>query len=442
MKYLYRSLEARKRPEDIADHMMQLIGNGLSRAQKSLLNTAAKGALRHQWSGYSSMSDRFHGHPGMEPQVSTAQILFETAYELKKNHYHNEEKLEEFIRHLCLEIGKNFGESDYKHDRLNRELRSEAGLELSKRQYNKLFRHLRYMEKKLKIVRREDEKLKFQLMSKSLLACDLSWMEFQKDPNSAYFIAYYTARCNLRSQFTIAGQERPFDKISEMLLQRAKDSGTANWWAIAHVMPTPEVLEHLSDEQKGELMGRVYGILQEIGAFLEDIWVVSKINRQTMVVKRGNDSTTWNNTAGAWNRARDAWVNLLYAMGMQDIMDHFCFGKVLRLMAADVVAWHHMTGGKLDPNTIVWQEIPLPWQVLNEEKICTREMIEKACQKASLNPERSGWTGPRPKKAVQFKPTPELVHGVTVSNPHLAHFLKKSGFFSGKKLKTPNTSLN
>ena len=47
------------------------------------------------------------------------------------------------------------------------------------------------------------------------------------------FVAYYTARCNLRSEFTVSGQQRPFDEIAEVLLARCKRSETANWWAVA-----------------------------------------------------------------------------------------------------------------------------------------------------------------------------------------------------------------
>jgi hypothetical protein len=39
---------------------------------------------------------------------------------------------------------------------------------------------------------------------------------------------------------------------------------------------------------------------------------------------------------------------------------------------------------------------------------------------------------PSGRQAVPFQPTPELVHGVTVSHPELASVLRKSGWFSGK----------
>jgi hypothetical protein len=65
-------------------------------------------------------------------------------------------------------------------------------------------------------------------------------------------------------------------------------------------------------------------------------------------------------------------------------------------------------------------------------------MVEEACRKYGVDPVRSGWTHPRPRTTVvPFKPTPELVHGVSVANPHLAKLLRDTGFFSGKRLNGP-----
>jgi hypothetical protein len=165
---------------------------------------------------------------------------------------------------------------------------------------------------------------------------------------------------------------------------------------VAHVHPAGEVLAHLSDEQKGALLGRWFGLLSDIAGLLQETWDRSKINRATMIVRRGNDSSTWNNTAGAWNKARDHWFALVYALNMDDLLDSLCPGKVLRLMAADVVAWHHSAGNTLDPNTAVWNELPLPWEVLSGQAVCTRAMVEAACRRHGLDPEKSGWTAPRP----------------------------------------------
>ncbi|MEM9218978.1 MAG: hypothetical protein AAGD25_32175 [Cyanobacteria bacterium P01_F01_bin.150] len=436
MEWLYLSVNQRRRPEDVADQIVECLKDDLNRSEKSCLQQAAKGSLRQSFFSYTSMLQDFATPIGLQRQVSKAMDLFTTAYPLETQACDHPDAVEQFIRHISQEIHKSFGSNDFKADRLNRQARAECGMEISKRRYNKLFRHLTRMEAKLNKLIGELKKLMFTKVGKSGLAYMLSQEDFSKDRDSACFIAYYVARSNLRSEFTIYGQQRPYDKIADMLFQRCRNNGSANWWAIAHVYPQQEVLAQLSDRQKGELLGQWYEILEEIAQLLKSVWDGSNINRSTMIVRRGNDSSTWNNTASAWNTARSNWIALLYAMGAEKILQSICFGKVLRLMAADVVAWHHSTGGTLDPDTAVWNELPLPWEVLSGQQFCNLEMVESICRSHHVDPEKKGWTVPRPPgQPVAFTPTPELIHGVSVSNPALAKVLRGSGFFSGKTVK-------
>jgi hypothetical protein len=152
-----------------------------------------------------------------------------------------------------------------------------------------------------------------------------------------------------------------------------------------------------------------------------------------MIVQRGNDSSTWNITAGAWNKAREAWIGVVYALGLDELLESQCPGKVLRLMAADVAVWHRVSGGELDPDTAVWAALPLPWEVLSGEAECSRSRVEEVCARFGVNPVKKGWISPRPGRQVQeFRPTPELVHGVTVASPELGRVLRSAGWFSGK----------
>lgn len=89
------------------------------------------------------------------------------------------------------------------------------------------------------------------------------------------------------------------------------------------------------------------------GNFLEQLWKENSFHRRTMIVKRGDDSSSWNHAANAWNKARDNWINLLYATGMESALDQICFGKAMRLMAGDIAYWHETAGNSLDPNTQV-----------------------------------------------------------------------------------------
>jgi hypothetical protein len=60
-------------------------------------------------------------------------------------------------------------------------------------------------------------------------------------------------------------------------------------------------------------------------------------------------------------------------------------------------------------------------------------MVEAICQKHGVDPIKKGWTAAAQKRVAEFSPTPELVHGVTVSSPHLAAAIRKAGWFSGKR---------
>ena len=445
IEQLFQTLKERKRPEDVAEMVIELTKDSLTINERILLEKVAKGSLARNVFGYTSMLQSFAEAKGAGKQITKAIEIFQLDNK-NKSDYNNQKDIEDFINFVSPIIHKTAGKNDFKVDRLNKSQRKESGLDLSKRNYNKKWRLLSRIENKLLKFIRESKKIEFQKIAKHGLAHSLDFSNFSSDINTACFIAYYNSRCNIRSVFTNQSQERPFDEISEMLLNRCKGEdrkkidfftktetlSNTNWWAIAHIYTSQDVLSNLTDEQKGLLLGKWTTILQEIAELLDEVWSVSNINRETMVVKRGNDSTTWNNTAGAWNKARDNWMNLIYSLGLDYILEEICFGKVLRLMAADVVAWHFSSGGKLDPNTEVWNKIPLPWEVFQNKAVCNKELVIKYCKKVGLDPEKSGWIAPRIHGIAEFKPTPELVHGVVVSNPYLATVLKRHRYFSGK----------
>ncbi len=133
------------------------------------------------------------------------------------------------------------------------------------------------MERKLATLERELRKREYTLISKSRLASKLTFEEFSADTGSACFIAYLTARANLRSVFTCGKQERAYDEIADMLLTRCKATPTTNWWAIAHVHPDRDVLTHLTDERKGVLLGTWFGILTGIAGLLREVWEKSRL---------------------------------------------------------------------------------------------------------------------------------------------------------------------
>lgn len=436
LESLYRSLNERQRSEDIAQLILEHRSD-ITDSERSALEKVTKKSLKSTVSSwFTSMPTTFKEPHGMRKQLNKAQELFNKSFSSNDSDFLNTNKIEAYLQELNKIIGKTVGQSDYKNDRLNSEERKKQNLDLGRRQYNKLFRHLGRLEAKLRTFMREQQKLRFTKISKSSLASEIDWEDFKKDVPTACFVAYYAARAYRRSVFTAYGQEKAYDEIADALYKATIKKGGVNWWVIAHVYPKPEVVNKLTDEQKGLLLGKWTNVIEEVAKLLEEVWNKSNINRETMVVRKGNDSSTWNQTAGAWNKARDSWVSLVYSLGMEEVLHKVCFGKVMRLIAADVVAWHRAEGGDIDPDTKVWNEVALPWQVFNGEAKCTINEVRNICKKYGVDPEKSGWITPRPRTHIeQYKPTPELVHGVIVESPFLAKILRDAGFFSGKENK-------
>lgn len=429
LRELHRSLHERWRPEDVAQQVLKLLD--FEDFEKSGLENAARAA---EWNPLSSMSTDFSRPCNMSRQLKTAQELFGGQINFAAD---DVKRIEAWIKCAEQSIGKTFGRNDFKADRLSKEDRKRTGIDGSRRQYNKRFRLAVRLERKTFTLAREQFKRSLTLASKSRLASKIGWTDFSSDPNTACFIAYYVARCNLRSMFTNSSQVRPYDEICEMLMQRCRrNQDQTNWRAIAHAMPAAEVLRRLDDQRKGMLLAEYFQLMHEAACFLEELWTSNRFC-DDMVVQRGNDSTTWNVAAGAWNKLRDGWFSLAYDLGLQDAVEQICPGKVLRLMAADVACWHRHSGGDVHPDTLIWNEIPRPWKVVSGDESCPKSLVDGVCAKYGLDPVKSGWSAPRPPGAIaQFTPTPELVHGVVVESPLLASIFRKAGVFSGKQAKS------
>lgn len=428
---LYHCVQTRPRPEDIAELVLDVLEDQLTENERGALRKAAKNSLKQNAWGFSSMAADFLRPVGAERQARKALELFTVPEPLSAVDCLHPEKVEGFLRTIATQIAYLVGHSNFKADRLDRSARKAAGMDIKKRQYNKRWRFLKRFEAKVGRMIRNQRKYDFTRYSKSALAVQLTQEDLSRDIPTACFVAYLSARMSMRSVFTNRAQERAFDEVADTLYRKAKASSTANWWAMVHVHPETEVLDHLTEEQKGQLLGKWFCILQDLANLLEEVWRTTKVNRENLIVRRGNDSSTWNQSAGAWNKAREHWIALLHSMGMSRLLDDICPGKVLRLMAADVVAWHGASDGDVHPDTKVWVELPPPWDVLKRRTVCTKAMVEAACKKHGVAP--AGWTGPKPPKVpVPFRPTPELVHGVAIGSPGLAMMLREAGWFSGK----------
>jgi hypothetical protein len=439
---LYESLDGRSRPEDIAELILAGSEEISTRAgrrwrltsrEQAVLSRAAKHSLRHSYYGWSSMSDDFARPPAATRQLDALSYLFGHRRANLVEAESDPAKLSQLVSSAGATIDWNGG-TNFKIDRLSRAERAEAGIEISKRQYNRQFRLLTRLSRKIGNLDVELRKRELLLVGRSGLVADIPRERFGADPIAARFIAYFVARRNLRRQFSLQGKENPYDEVAQVLFDRCLAEDDTDWWMIARVYPTPTVIAKLSDLERGELMGRWSALMRLAADILAAIWD-PKVDRKTMIVRRGMDSSTWNTIAQAYNTARAGWINTLSASGALRLLDVACPGKVMRLMAADLAYWHRASGGDVDPNTVVWAELPLPWDVLHGTTVVTRHQVATACWRNGLDPRKSGWIDSRAQGQVAvFKPTPELVHGVSIVDPVWAGLLRRAGVFSGKNL--------
>ena len=430
---LYESLDGRSRPEEIAETILDGWDRPTNR-EKIVLERASKHSLRHSYYGWSSMPDDFARPSGAGHQLDALSHLFGHRRENLVDAELDPDRLDQLLITAGATIEWNGG-MNFKTDRLNRADRAEAGLDISKRQYNRRFRLLTRLNRKANTLDTELRKRELLLVGRSGLVADITRERFGQDVFAARFVAYFVARRNLRRQFSLQGKENPYDEVADVLFKRCLEQDDTDWWLISRVHPTPQVVAKLSDLERGELMGRWSALMRGAAEILERVWDPN-VDRKTMIVRRGMDSSTWNTIASAYNTARAGWINTLSVSGALGLLDVACPGKVMRLMAADLAYWHRSTGSDVDPNTVVWAELPLPWDVLNGTVKCTRRQVAEACQRNGLDPRKSGWTDSRAQGQVAvFSPTPELVHGVSVVDPVWAGLLRRAGVFSGQHLK-------
>jgi hypothetical protein len=427
---LHAGLAGRPWPEAVAGAIRSLLAEDLSKKELRLLDRAAQAGF-----GYSYLANTFDP---VVPIARPAQVLAELIGAPAPVHGASSDgaAIPALLESARAYLGMTEGRTSFKHDRANRADRGARGLDISRRRYDKLFRLVARLEADL--LAGEEQAVLFRLnrFAKTAFAADLPYESFAASTASAAFVAWYAANLGRRSLFIAGPQARAFDEVAAMLFARCERAADTDWLAIAHVFPRADVLARLTLDERVELLGRVLAVLEETAARLEVIAVRDHLDLERMIVRKGNDSSTWNGLAGAWNRARDSWIALIYALDHEVFFDAFLPGKVLRLMAADVAAWHRLTGKTVHDDTSVWAALPKPWDVVAGRTSCGRADVEGACRRFGIDPEKTGWTAPRPRTAVDvWRATPETVHGVVVNHPELALFLRKVGVFSGKSLR-------
>jgi hypothetical protein len=424
IKTLYEAIQKRPRPEDVAQLILEI--GELSPADRKKVEPAARNSLKRATYAYTSMSQDFTRFCGADKVVARTAEIFTIPYPPSAVECLDVLVVEAFMNRVAKSIDVD-PSRDIRGQRLARKERREQGIQ-HKRAYNRKFRAIRRLQLRIERMVRTGKLYSAMRIAKSAGATRITEELLQRDLPTACFVAYLSARMNLRSTFTNTSQVQAFDTVAVALLEAAKKSPTVCWEAIACVHPEADVLKHLTDEEKGRLLGDWTEILHNLADFLAEIYRENSFDLQNMVVHRGNDSSSWNAAAGAWNKARDHWFAIVYALGLEAIIEQYCPGKVMRLMAADVVQWH----SALHPATYVWRDLPFPWDVFTLKRVCTKAEVEAACVRHNVP--TKGWITPPPsKRPAAFTPTPELVHGVACSSPFLAATLRRAGWFSGKE---------
>ncbi|MEV4844524.1 hypothetical protein AB0K20_15065 [Micromonospora matsumotoense] len=430
---LHTSLDERRRPEEVAHLVLRVVGGQLGLRDRMTLGRAARAASR--WNGWSSMSADFAQPVGGARQIEAAARLFD----LPRGGIDPDDpvSLLDFSARLSESLGAvDPARLDFLRDRLNREGRAAAGIELSKRQYNRRFRVTQRLLTKADRLAVEQTKRRLTMVARAGFAASIARDAFLVDPWAGCFVAYVTAKRKLRREFTLSGRDNPYDDIADLLFRHCTANPATDWWMIAQAHPTPAVLARLTEAQRGELLGRWWATMRQVAALLKRVWTASEFDQASMIVRRGNDSSTWNLLCGAYNAARAAWIAALDASGSLGLLEASCPGKAMMLIAADLAAWHRSTGGGLHPDVGVWARLPLPWDVLDGTAACTRADVEAACAAGGVDPVESGWAGAKtPAATGLFRPTPELVHGVSIADPLWASMLRAGGAFSGKETK-------
>ncbi|MGH8881275.1 MAG: hypothetical protein ACRD0P_28665, partial [Stackebrandtia sp.] len=393
MAALHASLDARLRPESVARLVWYVVKDDLGLVARGKLGRVARAAGR--WNGMTSMGEDFVRPVGGDRQVAATARLFGCPDPVVVDG-EDPASLLVFASTVGGQIGFDPAATDFLADRLNRAARAEAGIELSKRQYNRRFRVLQRLTAKAHKLDAEAGKRQMTMLARSGFARDITLERFRADPWAACFVAYYTAKRKLRREFTLSGRHNPYDEIAALLFARCRENARTDWWLIALAYAVGEVLERLTDAQRGELLGRWSAVMWQTAQALHRVWQASEFDRAELVVRRGNDSSTWNLLCGAYNTARAAWLSCLAATGATSLLDVACPGKAMTLIAADLAAWHRTAGDGLHPDTRVWARLPLPWEVLDGSATCTRADVNAACADAGVDPIRNGWTAPKP----------------------------------------------
>lgn len=416
--FLHEALTARYRPEDVASACGRILAARLTDSERQILGRASRHAERR-----SLMSDDWERPTMPRKQVELVATLFGSVAQPLPDVTDPSA-----IRAWAQRLGSRVAWTEGQY-RVPSRAEMDTGIG-SRRSSVRAWRALGRLSGRVDQYDWTLARYRFATSGRSGFASEIALSEVEADADAACFAAYFSARVNVRRRFTLSGKDNPMDEVATMLFDRLTEE--SDWWLVARVTPTVDAIGHLSDGHRGELIGRYTNLMRETALTLARLDSAVPADRKGWVVRRGQDSDTWNLAAQAYNRARDSWLNVLEATNLtDDVLAGFCPPKAMRLMAADLVYWHR---GELDPNTAIAAALPFVGDVFARDVRCTRGLVIAVCRDLGLDPYTSGWAGRRAARAASdFVPTPELVHGVTVSDPIVAAVLRRAGVWSAKE---------
>lgn len=303
---------------------------------------------------------------------------------------------------------------------------------VSVRTYRRAVAAVTHLQQRTAVLAAERDREACIAFGKSRLAYRIGFDAFSACPRTAAFVAYYVGRLNAQTVFTNGSQDRPMDDVAAALLTAALNSPTVRADVIARVLTRQSVLTLLSEAERGALLGAYW---EQLGASarLLDATFDRNRDRAAMVVRRGDDSSTWNAASRAFNQARTGWLNLLRGQGLDFLLEGMCPGKVPALVAGDVAHWHEESGGGAHADAAVFADLPLPWDVVLRGALCPASLVRRVCESHGLDADITGWTSPyRQASLATAAAAAPLVHGIAVASPLLADWLRRQGALSGQ----------
>lgn len=170
---LHATLARRETPETVAAMIGRALPEGAGPRLARRVRRVTRASIRSYF-GWSSMAATFKPPVPMDRQIAKARELALLFLERRLPESDDPEEVEAFIAGFNALIGKVPGRGSFKHDRLNRQLRGEIGLDLSRRRYSKLFRMADRLERRLLAMRRAQTRHRLVLVGKAALAPDLA----------------------------------------------------------------------------------------------------------------------------------------------------------------------------------------------------------------------------------------------------------------------------